>query len=91
MKFVATKDNVIIRVEKVIKSPDELLIEEDKEKEKILMGTVAAAGPECHPTTANTLGVVCAYKSRVAMLPWQTDDHEFYVVKEENIYGILEP
>ena len=89
MKFLATADNVIIKVQKKIKSPDELLIDTGEE-EKILLGTIVAAGPKCHDTVKDTKGMVCAYKSRVAVLPWEIDNHDTYVVKEENIYGILE-
>ena len=89
MKFLATGDNVIIKVAKKKKNPDELLIDTGEE-EKILLGTIVAAGPKCHDTVKNTNGMICAYKSRVAVLPWEVDEHETYVVKEENIYGILE-
>lgn len=89
MKFLATKDNVIIKVAKKVKNPDELLIDDGTE-EKILLGTLVAAGPDCHASVKNTTGTICAYKSRVANLPWEVDDCSTYVVKEENIYGILE-
>ena len=89
MKFLATKDNVIIKVAKKVKNPDELLIDTGEE-EKILLGTLVAAGPDCHASVKNTTGTICVYKSRVATLPWEVDGCSKYVVKEENIYGILE-
>lgn len=90
MKIIATCDNVILQVPKVKKTADELLIEEDKGKEKIIMGTIVATGPSVDAKVAASKGTAFTYKSRVAVLPWETDDEEYYVVKEENIYGILE-
>lgn len=89
MNFIATADNVIIKVTKKIKSPDELLVDTGEEA-PILVGTIVACGPKTHADTKNTTGTACVYKNRVAVLPWETDTENFYVVKEENIYGILE-
>jgi hypothetical protein len=89
MKFKATSDNVIIKVTKKIKSPDELLVD-DGQSDKILVGSIVASGPKVHSDTRNSLGTVCVYPSRVAVLPWETPTDNFYVVKEENIYGIME-
>jgi hypothetical protein len=85
----ATADNVIIKVTKKIKSPDELLVETG-EKEQLILGNIVASGPKVHVITAGSRGIVCVYLNRVALLPWETDTENFYVVKEENIYGILE-
>ena len=89
MKIKATSDNVIISVKKKIKSLDELLIDTG-EDEPILIGKIIATGPYVDKEITPSENQVCAYKTRVAILPWQTDDENFYVVKEENIYGILE-
>lgn len=90
MQFLATTNNVIIKVQKPKLSPDELLVESDENQEKILLGHIVTAGPDCDSSVKESKGIVCAYKSRVAALPWSTDEEEFYTVKEENIYGILE-
>ena len=93
MRFHATADNVIIKVKKKVQSPDELLIETDKDKEEILQGEIVAVGHSCNDILNNLKkpgAVACAYKSRVASLPWATDEEDFFVVKEDNIYGILE-
>jgi hypothetical protein len=91
VNFKATVDNVIIKVpKKVVVDP---LAVTTGEEDPILLGQVVACGPEVE-SYINTLKTkehqVCVYKARVAILPWQTDTEEFYVVKEENIYGILE-
>ena len=91
MKLKATADNVIIKVAKKIKSPDELLIDTGVE-EPILIGKIVATGPKSLTQLKDLWDdhTVCVYKNRVAVLPWGTDTEDFYVVKEENIYGILE-
>lgn len=87
MGFLATKDNVILQVPKKKKTADELLIDTGEE-DKILLGTIVAAGPECNFRTRETSGTACVYKSHVAVLPWETEDYNFYAVKEASIYGI---
>ena len=88
MHFKATTDNVIIKVEKK-KIIDPLAVDTGNE-DPIVLGTIVAAGPKVEATISVSKGTVCAYKNRVAVLPWSTDEYDFYVVKEENIYGILE-
>jgi co-chaperonin GroES (HSP10) len=88
MNFTATVDNVIISVKKKIKNADELLIDTG-EKEQVLLGSIVAVGPKVHTDTFRPHGTACVYLNRVALLPWETDTEQFYVVKEENIYGIL--
>lgn len=89
MLFKATADNVIVSVKKKIKSPDELLVDTGEE-ESVLIGRIVAAGPYVHADITPGDAQVCTYKNRVALLPWETDTELFYVVKEENIYGMLE-
>ena len=89
MKFKATADNVIISVKKKIKSADELLVDTG-EDDPILLGKIIATGPSVHEEIKPSEAQVCVYKNRVAVLPWETETENFYVVKEENIYGILE-
>lgn len=88
MNFKATADNVIIKVKKKIKSPEELLVDTGQE-DPILIGKIVACGPKVHIETKESNGDLCVYKNRVSVLPWETDTENFYVVKEENIYGIL--
>jgi hypothetical protein len=89
VNFQATVDNVIIKVEKKIKSPDELLVDTG-EDEPVLIGEIVAVGPKVHESLKSSSAQVCVYKNRIAILPWTSETHSFYVVKEENIYGILE-
>lgn len=89
MNFKATADNIIIVVQKKIKSPDELLVDTGIE-DPILIGSIVAVGPKADQSLVLMAHAdVCVYKNRIAALPWSTDTEEFYVVKEENIYGIL--
>lgn len=88
MRLKATTDNIIIKVEKK-KIIDPLAVDTGNE-DPIVLGMIAAVGPKVHPTIKVGSDIVCAYKNRVAVLPWSTDEYDFYVVKEENIYGILE-
>lgn len=90
MNFKATADNVIIKVKKKIKSADELLVDTGEEA-PVLIGCIVAVGPKVHKDLLDCAGdEVCVYKNRIAVLPWETQEENFYVVKEENIYGILE-
>jgi hypothetical protein len=88
MKIHATTNNVILKVPKKVKSIDELLIETG-EQEQILIGHIVSVGPDS-TVLANSECLACAYLNRVALLPWATETDTYYVVKEENIYGILE-
>ena len=90
MQLRATASNVILKVKNKVKSPEELLVDTG-EQESVLVGTIIAVGND------SSLGDIvkkehqaCAYMNRVALLPWEVDDSKLYVVKEENIYGILE-
>jgi hypothetical protein len=90
MNFKATADNIIIKVPRKIKSPEELLIDTGEE-DPILIGHIVAVGPKADQSLINDAGAdICVYKNRIAVLPWATDTENFYVVKEENIYAIVE-
>jgi hypothetical protein len=90
MNFKATADNVIIKVKKKIKSPDELLVDTGEEA-PVLIGSIVAIGPRVDKSLVVSISnEACVYKNRIAVLPWETPTENFYVVKEENIYGILE-
>ena len=89
MLISATADNVIIKIKKKIKSPDELLVDTG-EDEPVLIGEIVATGPKVDKNLQPSKAQICVYKNRIAVLPWTTETHNFYVVKEENIYGILE-
>lgn len=88
MNFKATADNIIIQVQKKIKSPDELLVDTGVE-DPVLIGSIVAVGPKADQSLIKLVADVCVYKNRVAVLPWETETESFYTVKEENIYGIL--
>lgn len=89
MNIKATANNVILKVQKKKKTANELLIDTG-EQDQIILGSIVAIGSDCKVSITNDNHVACAYLNRVALLPWETDTENFYVVKEENIYGILE-
>lgn len=91
MELKATANNVILQVKNKKKSAEELLVDTG-EQESILVGQIVAVGDLCSVKLANVKTKkhqACAYMNRVALLPWEVDDSRLYVVKEENIYGIM--
>lgn len=89
MELKATATNVILQVRNKKKSPEELLVDTG-EQESILVGEIVAIGPEAQlGFNIDVPHKACAYLNRVALLPWEVDDAKLYVVKEENIYGIM--
>ena len=91
MELKATANNVILQVENKKKSAEELLIDTG-EQESILVGQIVAVGDLCSVRLAGVKEKrhqACAYMNRVALLPWEINDSKLYVVKEENIYGII--
>lgn len=86
MNIRATKDNVIFEIEEKRKDLESLLVDTG-EPDMILVGKVIATGPEVQ-MTFDISEEICAYKNRVAVLPWGTSTKTLYVVKEENIYGV---
>lgn len=91
MELKATANNVILQVKNKKKSADELLVDTG-EQESVLVGQIVAVGDTCSVKLASVKTEkhqACAYMNRVALLPWEVNDSKLYVVKEENIYGIL--
>jgi hypothetical protein len=96
MQLKATSTNVIFKVKNKKKDIESLLVETG-EQDSILIGEIVAVGPDTkiiidRRVSDKALGKheICAYLNRVALLPWADEDHTYYTVKEENIYGILE-
>jgi len=89
MELKATANNVILQVKNKKKSAEELLVDTG-EQESVLIGVIVAVGSETK-INLRELGKhkACTYINKVALLPWEVEDSKLYVVKEENIYGIL--